>query len=269
MKRLQVEGATIDYEVYGDGEPVLLIHLSLLPDGLIRPLVAEPDLASRYQLIHYYRRGYLGSTPGAGPLTLACQVSDATALLTHLKVKAAHVAGHSYGAIIALQLALDAPDLVHSLALMEPVLRMVPSGQRSFNEDILPVMEAYRTGDKRKAVHIFSDKIFGPHWESVVQQAIPGGTTQAAEYMDLFMQEQSVIRDWQFGPKQAASIHLPLLSMVGIRSHQMMKEGRDLLHSWFPQTEDCDVNATHLLQMQDPGGVAAGLAAFFGRHPIV
>jgi pimeloyl-ACP methyl ester carboxylesterase len=32
------------------------------------------------------------------------------------------VVGHSYGGAIALQLALDAPGAVHSLALLEPCI---------------------------------------------------------------------------------------------------------------------------------------------------
>ena len=268
MESFRIDGALIKYEIHGMGESVLLIHGSLIPDGLSHPLMAEPELASGYQLIRYYRRGYMGSTLGDGPLTVARESSDASALLRHLGVKAAHVAGHSYGGLIALQMALDAPDLVHSLVLLEPILRMVGVGEAAFKQNVLPMIDAYRSGDKRKAVEIFSNGVFGPNWESVVEQAIPGGVQQAVENVDLFVQEQPVIRDWQFGSNQAMSIHQPVLSVLGVRSNQIMKDGRKLLHSWFPQTEDCDVNSTHLLQMQDPRGVARGLAAFFARHPM-
>lgn len=268
MKHFAVDEAVIEYEVYGTGEPVLLIHISLIPDGLARPLIAEPDLASQYQIIHYYRRGYMGSTQVGGPPTMAQQVSDASALLKHLGVKTAHIAGHSYGGLITLQLALDAPDLVRSIVLLEPPLRMVPSGEASFKENVFPMLEAYRSGNKQKAAEVFSDRVFGPNWQSEVERAVPGGVQQAVGYMDLFIQEQPVIRDWQFGPKEAASIRKPVLSVVGLHSNRFMKEVRELLHAWIPHTEDCDVNSTHLLQMQDAGGVARGMAAFFARHPI-
>ena len=78
-----------------------------------------------------------------------------------------------------------------------------------------------------------------------------------------------MIGEYQFGPKEAAAIHQPVLSVLGINSRQIMKEGRQLLHSWFPQTEDLDANSTHLLQMQDPKGIARGLAEFLARHPIM
>jgi len=268
MEHFQSDGAVIEYQVQGKGEPVLLVPLSLVADGLGCPLLERPELATRYQLIHYHRRGYLGSTRGSEPLTAARQAGDAAALLKHLGVSRAHVAGHSFGALIALQLALDAPDLVHSLALLEPPMRMVPSGKAAFEHIVLPMINAYRSGDKRKAVELFSDAVFGPNWQTIIEQAIPGSVEQAVRDLDTFIQEQAAFQEWQFGPKEAAAIRQPVLSVLGARSNAFMQEGRALLHTWFPQAEDLDVTATHLLQMQDPRGVAQGLAEFFSRHPL-
>ena len=208
MQHFEVDGAVIEYQVQGNGEPVLLIPLSLVIDGLAYPLFAQPALASRYQLIHYHRRGYMGSTLGSGLLTIERQAADAAALLRHLGVKTAHIAGHSIGGQIALQLALDAPELVHSLALLEPFLRMVPSGQESFQHTILPVIEAYRSGNKSQAIEIFGKNIFGPNWQSVVELAVPGGVAQAVSYADLFMQELAAAQQWSFGPEHARTPRL-------------------------------------------------------------
>ncbi len=268
MERVEIDRAMIEYQVQGTGEPVLLIPVSVIADGLGLPLLAQPALASRYQLIHYHRRGYMGSTLGPEPLSMARQAGDAAALLRHLGVKSAHVAGHSLGAGIALQLAVDAPDLVHSLALLEPALRMVPNGKADLERTLLPVLNAYGSGDKRAAVELFGDTVFGPNWQMIVEQAIPGGVEQAVRDVDTFMQELPAVQSWQFGPAQAVMIHQPVLSVLGVRSPEFAKKGRRLLHVWFPQAEDLDVPTTHLLQMQDPQGVAHGLGEFFSRHPM-
>ena len=42
--------------------------------------------------------------------------------MRHVGFDSAHVVGHSLGGVIALQLALDAPQAVRTLALMEPAL---------------------------------------------------------------------------------------------------------------------------------------------------
>ncbi len=269
MEHFEVDAAVIEYEVRGQGEPVLLIAPSLTADGLGVPLFTQPELASHYQLIHYHRRGYMGSTLGSEPLTISKQAKDAGALLRYLGVKSAHIAGHSLAGNIALQMAVDVPGQVHSLALLEPSLPMVPSGKVSLEHNVFPAVNAYRAGHKQQAIEIFGDNIFGPNWQSFLEHAIPGGFEQAAKDLDTFMQELSLMQEWQFGPRQAGMIRQPVLSVLGVlRPNLFMEEGRALLHTWLPQTEDLDVNTTHLLQMQDPQGVAHGLTGFFGRHPM-
>src|SRR5262245_32652967 len=103
----------LEYEVNGAGEAVLLIHGALIADALL-PLTREAALADAYRPIRYRRRGHGGSHP-AGAFSMQQQARDAQALLKHLGVARAHVVGHSLGGAIALQLALEAPSLVHSL----------------------------------------------------------------------------------------------------------------------------------------------------------
>ena len=121
MERARTDGAELEYEVSGTGEPAVFIHGAFIAD-MFRPLLAEPSLAGRYRLIRYHRRGYAGSSRASGPVSVARQAADCRALLRHLGVERAHVVGHSYGGAVALQLALDTPGVAHSLALLEPAL---------------------------------------------------------------------------------------------------------------------------------------------------
>ena len=107
MKSVEVNGVELEYEVTGSGEPVLLIS-PVLADGF-RPLLSEPALADRHQLIRYHKRGWCGSTHTPPPVRVAEHAADAAALLDHLGLPRAHVAGHSSGAAVAAQLALDHP----------------------------------------------------------------------------------------------------------------------------------------------------------------
>ena len=125
---LKAEG--LEYESHGEGEPVLLIHGSHVADAFL-PLTREAALADRYRLIRYHRRGFAGSDPHSGPFSVEEQAQDALALVKHLGLERAHVVGHSYGAVTAVQLALDAPRAVHSLVLLEPPL-MTADGAAAF-----------------------------------------------------------------------------------------------------------------------------------------
>ena len=59
MQRAQVNGAELEYDVVGSGEPLLLIHGGLLADAFF-PLLAEPRIASSYRVVSYHRRGFAG-----------------------------------------------------------------------------------------------------------------------------------------------------------------------------------------------------------------
>src|SRR5687767_8454828 len=124
MKSVEVNGVELEYEATGSGEPVLLIS-PVVADGFL-PLVSEPALADRHQLIRYHKRGWCGSTDTGAPVSVADHAADAAALLDRLGVPRAHIAGHSSGGAVALQLALDHPERVQTLALLELSLLKLP-----------------------------------------------------------------------------------------------------------------------------------------------
>ncbi|MEX2237339.1 MAG: alpha/beta hydrolase [Dehalococcoidia bacterium] len=104
----------------------------------------------------------------------------------------------------------------------------------------------------------------------MIDDVAPGGVEQAIKDADTFFEiELPALGEWAFGPDQAKAIGQPVLSVVGSDSEAVFVEGRDLLHSWFPQTEDFTLDgAGHLLQAQRPGPLAQALAEFVIRHPV-
>src|SRR5918998_843318 len=186
MKRTQVNGIDLEYEVSGSGEPVLLIS-PVIADGFL-PLLAQPALADRYQLIRYHKRGWVGSTHTAPPVSIGDHAADAAALLEHLGIPRAHIAGHSSGAAVAAQLALDRPELVHTLVLLELSLMSVPSGER-FLQEAGPALEAYGAGDRARAIAMFMSAVSGLDWPScraLLEQRVPGAVRQTVADADTF-----------------------------------------------------------------------------------
>jgi hypothetical protein len=60
-----------------------------------------------------------------------------------------------------------------------------------------------------------------------------------------------------------------MLSVLGTETERWFVDSHELLHSWFPQLEDCRIEGVaHLLHIQRPEPVARGVAEFFARHPI-
>ena len=218
MDRAKVNGVELEYEVRGAGEPVLLIDM-LIADCFV-PLLPEPALADRYQLIRYHKRGWVGSTHTPPPVSIADHAADAAALLDHLGVRRAHIAGHSTGASIGAQLALDRPEKVHTLTLLEPTLVSLPLGD-AFLKSAAPVFEAYGSGDHSGAFAMFVAAASGLDWErcrALLEKRIPGVVAQSVKDADTFFGvELPAVAEWTFGPEQAAAIRRPVLSVIGAR----------------------------------------------------
>jgi pimeloyl-ACP methyl ester carboxylesterase len=271
MESAKLNGVELKFEVKGSGETVLLISPGPIADGLL-PFQSEAVLVEQYRLIRYHQRGQGGSTRSTEPVSFEEHAADAAALLDHLHIHRAHVAGHSTGGDIALQLALTRPDLVQTLALLEPALMGVPSAA-AFFEKAGPAVAAYDAGNREKAMAEFLSMVSSLDWQTcrtVIEEHVPNGVSHAIKDADTFFSSYlPALNVWQFGSKEAAAISQPVLSVLGMMTEPLFIEGRDLLHTWFPQVEDLTVEGVgHLLHMQRPAPVARGVATFLGRHPM-
>lgn len=268
MRRIRLDGVELEYELIGSGEPVVFIHGSLGPDVYV-PLMNNPAL-SGYRLLRYRRRGYEGSSPVAGTVSIAEQAADCAQLLRKLGIERAHVVGHSYGGVIALQLALDEPDSVHSLALLEPALfLLVPSG-RAMMAQMAPLIDLYGRGEKAAAVEAFLQAVGGPNVKESAERVIPGSVAQAVRAADTFFQvELPAAQTWTLTAKEAGRIKQPVLYVLGSNTLTPFKDCRQLIRELLPQTEDVTLaGARHLHTIDNPGGAAEAIARFFAAHPM-
>ncbi len=270
MQSVDVNGVKLEYEVTGAGEPLLLVS-PVIADGFL-PLIAEPALADRYQLIRYHKRGWVGSTHAPPPVSVGDHAADAAALLGRLGLRRAHIAGHSSGAAVAMQLALDHPEYVHTLVLLEPSLIAVPSLEAFFTQ-IEPAFAAYASGDHPGALAIFMSVVSGLEWtkaRALLEQRVPGALEQTISDADTFFGvELPALTEWTFGAEQAARLDRPVLSLLGTETQPVWVEIAEFLRSSLPQVEERTIDgAGHLLPIQQPERVARAMAEFLGRHSI-
>jgi haloacetate dehalogenase len=121
-----VGDATYVVGTAGDGPPVLLLHGFPQTHYCWRHIV--PALAERHAVVLTDLRGY-GSTsaPPGGPAgegyTKREMAAELVELLSALEIERAAVVGHDRGARVAYRMALDHPDRVERLA----VLNVVPT----------------------------------------------------------------------------------------------------------------------------------------------
>lgn len=279
MQRTQVNGVELEYEVHGSGEPVLLLHGGLLADENA-PLAREPALTDAFRVINFHRRGFAGSEHPAGRATIADQVADARALLAELEVERAHVVGHSLGGVIGLQLALDHPQMVQSLVLLEPALmgaiaksqaapEEAAKSQEEFRTGMARVYEIFDTGDRRGALTAFLETRAGGAFRGVLDWLTTTGEfDQAVRDADTFLKvEMPAAYAWSFTPDDARRIDQPVLSVLGVQSPERAQRVHEILRRWIPQTEEIRLeNAEHALPLMDPPGIAKTIAGWLAEH---
>jgi pimeloyl-ACP methyl ester carboxylesterase len=272
MERIGLEGVELAYELRGSGEPVLLIHWGVSASWA-EPLLEEPLLAGHYRLLSYHRAGFGRSSRIDGPVSMAAHAEHCRLLMRRLGIERAHVVGHSSSVPIALQLALDAPDMVHSVVSMDtarpaPATEVQAAFAREFAE---PAVERYRAGDKGGAVDTFFRGVFGPDYGERLENGLPGAFDQAVADADAFFTQElpALWQHWSFTEEDARRITQPVLAAVGENSAATFVERRELLLSWLPNVEPFDLPAaTHLLHIENPQGMAEALRSFFARHPL-
>ncbi|MHC2087050.1 alpha/beta hydrolase [Methylobacterium sp. WCS2018Hpa-22] len=115
---IDVDGLQVHYAEVGDGEPLVLLHGngSMLQDFMSSGFVQAA--AKRYRVIAFDRPGY-GYTerPRSTIWTPSAQADLLRTALQQIGVSHSLVLGHSWGASVAIALALDHPDMVRGLIL--------------------------------------------------------------------------------------------------------------------------------------------------------
>jgi pimeloyl-ACP methyl ester carboxylesterase len=271
METVLVDGVSLAYEIHGHGEPALFIHGALIADAY-RPLWGQRELVGAYRCIAYHRRGYGASDHPPGAWRIERHAADGLALLGRLGVERAHVVGHSYGGCVAAQLALDAPDRVHTLALLEPAIPVGESGD-AYRESLRQGARRFQQVGAAAMVDEFMTARDGPNYRAKLDATIPGAFEQAvADCKTSFETELPSLDQWSFGEAQARRIPHPVLVVLGEQSPKLGSRFADTHHAlmrWLPAPEEFVLpGATHGLHQQSPGDMAKGLAAFWQRHPI-
>jgi pimeloyl-ACP methyl ester carboxylesterase len=269
MEQANLDRIRLEFQVRGAGEPVVFIHGAFIADAFL-PLFPEPSLAS-YQLITYRRRGYGSSSLATGVVSIAEQARDCAALMQHLGLERAHIVGHSLGGSIALQLALDASDAVHSLALLEPALAVGPSGE-AYRQSLAAAMQRYREAGASVIVHEMLEARW-PGYRSGLEQVLPGAFDQAvADAGAAFEAELPGLIAWSFGEAESRRIAQQVLSVLGGQSEALSPRfaaAHQALLAWLPNVEGYVLpGAAHFLQVQSPHNMAEALAAFFARNSM-
>jgi pimeloyl-ACP methyl ester carboxylesterase len=133
----QVNGVRIWYAVFGQGQPVVLLHGGLANANYWGNLVSA--LSRDYQVIVSDSRGHGRSSRSSEPLGYGVMASDVLAAMDFLKLEKAAIVGWSDGAIIGLDIAIHHPERLTKLFAF--AANSDPSGVSDISQS--PVFNAY------------------------------------------------------------------------------------------------------------------------------
>jgi pimeloyl-ACP methyl ester carboxylesterase len=159
-------GATVSYESYGSGPPLVLVHGGF-SDHRTNWEFVGPDFARRFTVHAVARRGR-GETDATEGHSMEDEARDVAAVVRAVG-EPAFLLGHSYGAHAALAAAVEVPDRVRGLVLYEP------PWPRLIGPVALARLEALaRAGDwDGFAVTFFRDQLLVPAGELAALRATP------------------------------------------------------------------------------------------------
>jgi pimeloyl-ACP methyl ester carboxylesterase len=175
------------------------------------------------------------------------------------------------GGVIALQLALDQPETVATLVLLEPALAVGASGP-GYRQALSSSSQRFR--DVGAAVAVEETlRARWPGFRAPLEELLPGAFDQAvADAPGLFDYELPGLLDWDFDEERARRITQPALSVLGSESDALWPrfgETHRALCAWLPNVEAFILpGAHHFLQLENPRDMAEALRDFFGRHRL-
>jgi non-heme chloroperoxidase len=269
LQKVVVNGAELHYLEQGQGDPLVLIHGGLA-DYREWDLQME-RFAQSHRVIAYSRRyNYPNQNREIqADHSALVEAEDLAAFLGALDLDQSDIVGYSYGAFTALILALDHPQLVHALVLVEPpVLRWavdLPGGDAVFAEFMSsfwePVGVAFRQEDKEQALRLSVNFFAGAD----ILDELPAEVRQAFE---------DNLHDWEalttssdafpmIAKEQVQQMQIPTLLLTAGKTMSIHQLVNDELECLLPQGTRVTIpDATHEMWTQQPEACGAAVLKF-------
>lgn len=287
---VDVNGARLEYVERGKGEPVVFVHGGI-SDWRTWRAQLQPVAEAGYRAIAYSRRFFWPNTPirSEERSNSDLHAADLIGFLEATHATPAHLVGNSWGGLVALQAALQRPDLVRTMALEEPaILRLFLTNVPPSGLDVLkllvtrprlgvafvkfgataagPAEKLFRQGRPEEALLKFVGGVVGLE----AYHALPDERKQQMRD-NVAELEANLTRD-AFDPLDRDAVkrlNVPTLLLGGERSPKLMRRMLDLLEGLLPRAERVRLaGVSHVMHEEDPAATNAAVLAFLGRHRL-
>jgi len=246
-KYIDVNDIKIYYEIYGKGEPLLLMHGN---SGSIENFVFQiPELSKHFKVIAVDSRAQGRSTDSEKEITYALMASDMATLIDKLNVGSVYVLGWSDGGNNGLELAYAYPEKVRKLVIVGANYTHEDQTAKGDNTEMDPndsmvirtkrLMKKYR--DKVETLSPNPDRLL------VIKKKL-------SDLMEKYP---------NFTPEQLRKIKTPTMIIAG--DHDLINMDQTItLFNTLPNTQLFIVpGATHIVLVEQPNLINSVIINFF------
>ncbi|CAN5189116.1 3-oxoadipate enol-lactonase [soil metagenome] len=256
-------GVRLYWKLDGAADKPALVLLNSIGTDMALWDTSLPHLLPAFRLLRIDTRGHGASDAPDGDYSLAMLAQDVLAVMDAAGIDKAAVAGVSLGGMIAMQLALDAPDRVSALSL---VCTSATMDSTAWVDRIARVRSQGTSAIADLAMGRFLSPGFTRAHPSVVQ-SVRGGLLAMADAG--YAGCGAAIRDMALIDR-LPSITVPTMIVAGDRDTSTPFTGHgEHLAAAIPAAQVVHLDAAHLAPIESPAALAATLRRFLLGQPDV
>lgn len=257
-----IDGVEIAYEVTGAGPTLLLLHA--FPLGLSMWDAQVAALSATHRVVRFDARGFGGSVPGEGPLTMERIADDGAALLDLLGAERAVVGGCSMGGYAALAFVRRHPQRLAGLVLQdtragadttEAMANRAALAAKVLAEGAAAAVEAFLPKLVGETTHRERPDLVAGLRERILAMS-PQGIANALHGLASRADSRGTL----------PTIVVPTLVLVGAEDVLTPPSEATTMAAAIPRARlDVIPRAGHLANLESPAAVNAALRAFLAR----
>ena len=239
---------TLFFQEYGTGHPLIILH------GLLGSLDNWHTLSSafgkKFRVIAVDQRNH-GRSPHSDEMTYGAMASDLLELFDRLALSSAYVLGHSMGGKTAMQFALDHPERVNKLIVVDIAPREYPPLHDgifdALNSVDLPSMQSRQQADQALAARIPDTAVRQFLMKNLSRDAL-GGFRWKANVPVLRKNYAEIARAIDSDNPFVG----PALFVQSTRSTYVRESDSGDIHRLFPKAQISSVDAGHWIHAEAP-----------------